>query len=52
MDSSSLKGYTMEVSPFDVGRTGCFDVGRTGCFDVDDMLPLPLLGIDLQLGLH
>ena len=44
MYSSSLKGYTMEVSPF--------AVDSTGRFDVDDILPLSLLGVGLQLGLH
>ena len=42
---SLLKGYTMEVSPSVAG-------GSTGRFDVDDILPLPLLGVGVQLGLY
>ena len=35
----------MEVSPSVAG-------GSTGRFGMDGMLPLPLLGVGLQLGLH
>ena len=42
---SLLKGYNMEVSP-SVAR------GSTERFGVDDMLPLPLLGVGVQFGLH
>ena len=35
----------MEVSPY-------FAVGSTGRFDVDGMLPLPFLGVDVDIGLH
>ena len=35
----------MEVSPSVAG-------GSTGRFDVDGMLPLPLLGVDVEIGVH
>ena len=35
----------MEVSP----SVAC---GSTGRFDVDDMLPLPLIGVDVEIGLY
>ena len=35
----------MDVSPSVAG-------GSTGCFDVNGMLPLPLLGVGVKLGLH
>ena len=35
----------MDASPVAVDGAGCF-------VDVDGMLPLPLLGVGLKLGLH
>ena len=43
--SSSLKGCTIDAFPYVAG-------GSTGRLDVDRMLPLPLLGVGLQLCLH
>ena len=40
--SSLLKGYTMEVCPSVAG-------GSTGGFGADGMLPLPLLGVGVNL---